>query len=107
MLDAQQWVVEVLKSRTLPDDVSLFLDLIRNPELGTFEIQENTYWDYKDSFPHSMTDDYFIGICRLVCGFHNRYGGLIIFGIHDKIARLDTTRLSSTWSVLTLAYARY
>jgi hypothetical protein len=84
MLDAQQWVVDTLKARALPHDVNSFLDLVSNRELRTFEIQENTYWDYKDSFPHSMTDDYFIGVCRLVCGFHNRYGGIIIFGIHDK-----------------------
>ena len=25
-----------------------------------------------------------MGICRLICGFHNRYGGLIIFGVHDQ-----------------------
>jgi dephospho-CoA kinase len=84
MLDAQQWVVDALKLRTLPDDLSPFLDLIKNKDLATFEIQENTYWDYKDQFPHSLTDDYFWGICRLICGFHNRYGGFIIFGVHDK-----------------------
>jgi len=83
MLDAQQWVVERLKTRTLPDDVTPFVDLARNGESGCFELQENTYWDYKDRFPHSMSDDYFWGICRLICGLHNRYGGLIIFGVHD------------------------
>src|SRR5262245_32520430 len=83
MLDAQQWVVDALKVRTLPANVSSFLNLIKNDELGTFDTQENTYWDYKDQFPHSMTDDYFWGICKLVCGFYNRYGGLIIFGVHD------------------------
>ena len=84
MQDAQQWIVDVLKTRTLPEDVSPFLDLIKNRELGIFETQENTYWDYKDQFPHSMTDDYFWGISKLICGFHNRFGGLIIFGVHDE-----------------------
>lgn len=66
MQDAQQWVVDVLKIRALPDDISPFVDLIKNRDMNTFEIQENTYWDYKDRFPHSMSDEYFLGISKLV-----------------------------------------
>jgi hypothetical protein len=69
MLDAQQWVIELLRSRNLPENITPFLDLVRNSERQHFEIQENTYWDYKDQFPHSMSDDYFWGICRWPDGF--------------------------------------
>lgn len=52
-------------------------------ESGFFNFQESTYFDYKDQFPFSLSDDYAYGIFRLICALHNTFGGLIIFGVHD------------------------
>jgi len=52
-------------------------------ENGLFQIQESTYFDYKDQFPFSLSDEYAHGIIRLICAFHNTFGGIIIFGVHD------------------------
>ncbi len=49
-----------------------------------FEAQETSIFDYKDQFPFSLSDEYFLGIVKLICALHNTYGGFIVFGVHDK-----------------------
>jgi hypothetical protein len=51
---------------------------------GAFIVDEGPLHDYKDEYPFSSSDTYFGGILRLICAFHNSYGGVIIFGVHDK-----------------------
>lgn len=51
---------------------------------GKFVVDEGPLHDYKDEYPFSSSDQYFGGILRLICAFHNSYGGVIIFGVHDK-----------------------
>ncbi|MGO7790846.1 ATP-binding protein [Rhizobium ruizarguesonis] len=53
-------------------------------EYGKFVVDEGPLHDYKDEYPFSSSDHYFGGILRLICAFHNSYGGVIIFGVHDK-----------------------
>jgi hypothetical protein len=53
-------------------------------EGGRFFVDEGPLHDYKDEYPFSSSDQYFGGILRLICAFHNSYGGVIIFGVHDK-----------------------
>ncbi len=53
-------------------------------EDGTFIPQEGLYWDFKQEWPFSYSNDYFGAIARLVCAFANTQGGLIIFGVHDE-----------------------
>lgn len=53
-------------------------------EQGKFIVDEGPLHDYKDEYPFSSSDQYFGGILRLICAFHNSYGGVIIFGVHDK-----------------------
>lgn len=83
MKDAQLRFVESIRNLTLPDDPMQLLDPLIDDE-GIFYLQENTYFDYKREFPFSLSDDYFAGVARLVCAFHNTYGGIIIFGVHDE-----------------------
>lgn len=69
----------------------------------TFEAQENSFFDYKDQFPFSFSDEYFLGISKLICAFYNTFGGFIIFGVHDKLrtpghnkVKINIERLNNT-----------
>jgi|GEM_PF-3594440 len=66
-------------SEKLPTEIAALL----SSDGKTFIEEECAYWDYKEEFPFSSTDDFFAGIVRLICAFHNTYGGLIIFGVND------------------------
>lgn len=84
MASAQDLIVECIRKITLPEDHLDVIGPLLSADQKTFEAQEGTYWDYKRDFPFSYSDDFFGGIVRLVCGFYNTYGGIIIFGVHDK-----------------------
>ena len=58
-----------------------------------FKAQEDTLFDYKKTFPFSMSDDYFAAIARLILSFYNSFGGVVIFGVEDD------TRLTGKNSV--------
>lgn len=65
------------------DDPAEVIKLLTNDD-GLFIIDEGPLHDYKDEYPFSISDAYFGGILRLICAFHNSYGGVIFFGVHDK-----------------------
>ncbi|MCA0449237.1 MAG: putative DNA binding domain-containing protein [Proteobacteria bacterium] len=78
-------IIELIKGGSLPASSDFFNDIgLYEVETNTFPHQEGVFWDYKDQFPYSMSDNYFGGILRLVCALHNSFGGIIIFGVHDK-----------------------
>lgn len=66
------------------DNLGNFVDAITDED-GKFVSQESSLFDYKDKFPYSMTNDYFIGIIRLIFAFYNSYGGIVVLGVDDKI----------------------
>jgi hypothetical protein len=75
-------VQEFIDRREFPDNKK-FLEMFC--EGGNLFIdQEDSNWDFKDQWPYSYSDDYFLGIARLVAAFANSSGGLIIFGVHDE-----------------------
>ena len=84
MESAGQFVRQIISSRHLPSDGQQFLEEFASLDNRSLELQEGTLWDYKKVFPFSRSDDYFGGIVRLICAFHNTYGGLIIFGVDDN-----------------------
>lgn len=84
MITIRREVYEAVLARQLPASWPALFESLRVAGRREFELQEGTFWDYKDQFPFSTTDDYFGGIVRLICSFANTYGGLIIFGVHDK-----------------------
>ena len=57
---------------------------ILHDENGKFVIDESVLHDYKDEYPFSNSDSYFGSIIRLICAFHNTYGGVILFGVDDN-----------------------
>ncbi len=84
MLHIARQIVNCLKASSLPTDpTDLFSDLF-DAASNRFVYQESSHWDYKAEFPFSFSDGYFGGILRLICAFHNTFGGIIIFGVHDQ-----------------------
>jgi len=65
---ARQLVEEVNQ-----ENANTFVNLLKG-EGRLFTAQEDTLYDYKREFPHSMTDPYFVAIVRLIFAFHNSYG---------------------------------
>lgn len=51
---------------------------------GIFRAQEDDLFDYKREYPHSISDGYFAGICRIIFGLHNSFGGILVLGVHDE-----------------------
>lgn len=64
-------------------DAAQVISLLHD-ETGVFRVDEGPLHDYKQEFPFSYSDGYFGGILRLICALHNTYGGIIVFGVHDK-----------------------
>jgi hypothetical protein len=83
-MNASQTFIDVLRSGEFAQHLDSLISPLLSADNNTFAHQETTYFDYKDSFPFSNSDDYFEAIVRLVCAFNNTYGGFIIFGVHDK-----------------------
>ena len=76
--DILRWCVE-----NPPDTEQVYNVLCRSD--GKFRDDEGPYWDFKQEFPFSMSDDYFAGIARSLFAFSNTFGGVLIFGVHDKL----------------------
>ena len=86
MSDLFSCLEEIIKNKKLPSS-NEFLGNFFHDEEGNFYADENSYFDYKEQFPFSQSDEYFQKIYTLICAFHNTFGGLIIFGVNDGIDR--------------------
>lgn len=73
---------EIVDHGILPPDPTGILPYITEAD-GTFISSEGPNWDFKGSWPHSYSDSYFHGLCRLICAFANTQGGVIVFGVSD------------------------
>lgn len=72
-----------LITETTPAAAEQFVSSLLNNE-QKFSAQEDTLFDYKRDFPHSMSDSYFSAIVRLIFAFHNFFGGIAVLGVDDK-----------------------
>jgi Putative DNA-binding domain len=75
-------VQELIDQTEFPSSLD-FADLFSD-DGKRFISQEDVNWDFKDRWPFSYSDDYFLGIARLISAFANTVGGFIIFGVHDE-----------------------
>lgn len=83
---------DVIDLGQLPINVSEILPFLTEAD-GNFISSEGPTWDFKESWPHSYSDSYFHGLCRLVCAFANTRGGIIVFGVSDKERKGDRNRI--------------
>jgi hypothetical protein len=102
MQEIWRTVVEAIRTGRLPENAKDLFGELYSEAAQTFPLQESLHWDYKQDFPGSWNSDYFGGILRLICAFHNTYGGIIIFGVHDSDrtlghnpVQLDVERLNA------------
>lgn len=72
-----------LETGRFPDGGSWFKESFVKDD-GSFIDSEGEVWDFKEDWPFSYSDKYFIHLCKLAISFANTSGGLIIFGINDK-----------------------
>lgn len=75
-------VSDFINSRVFPSDEVFFSMFAPNGD--RFIDQEDLNWDFKDQWPFSYSDEYFLGIVRLICSFANTSGGFVVFGVHDQ-----------------------
>ena len=75
-------VQRFIDSQKFPTDEE-FIDLFSDGETSFIQ-QEDVNWDFKDQWPFSYSDEYFLGIARLASTFANTSGGFIIFGVQDE-----------------------
>jgi hypothetical protein len=78
-------VQAIVDAETLPPDLEALFSVILDTNKGVFEYQETDQLDYKNQFPFSKDDPYYESFVRLVCAFNNTFGGIIVFGVHDKL----------------------
>ena len=94
MESASQFVRQIISSRHLLSDGQQFLEEFASLDNRSLELQEGALWDYKKVFPFSRSDDYFGGIVRLICAFHNTYGALIVFGVDDSSREITSNSVN-------------
>lgn len=83
MRDDLQGIVDAIADRQLPDTSEDLFGSMWDAGDKKFVSQETYVFDFKDRVPDNFTSDFGASIVRLVFGFHNTFGGLIIFGIKD------------------------
>lgn len=67
----------------VPPDADPLYAILCEPN-GLFRLDEGPIWDFKATWPFSLSDDYFAGLARAICAFSNSRGGILVFGVHDK-----------------------
>jgi hypothetical protein len=81
-VSALELISRAIEQKALPIEGDLIFKL--QDRDGHFTESESAVHDYKDQYPFSNSDGYFGGILRLICAFHNSFGGLILFGVNDE-----------------------
>jgi hypothetical protein len=61
-------IQKLVELGNLPDDPSSMYRALTQED-GTFISQEGLYWDFKQEWPFSYSNEYFASIVRLVCAF--------------------------------------
>lgn len=88
----------------LPEE-KIFFSVMQDED-GVFHSEEGQYWDFKKEWPFSLSDDYFAGIARSICGFSNTSGGILVFGVHDLHRTGGHNRVSINFDKFQLALSQ-
>lgn len=105
MRDELVGLVTSISDKQLPDTFEKFFGTMWNEREGAFVSQETYVFDFKDRVPDNFSESYGASIVRLVLGFYNTFGGIIVFGVNDDDfrpsgldVRLDVEALSDVVS---------
>jgi hypothetical protein len=83
MSDIEENAQKIIGDPTNTELATRFVSSLHDAD-GIFRAQEDDLFDYKLEYPHSISDGYFAGICRIILGMHNSYGGILVLGVHDE-----------------------
>ncbi|MEN8935224.1 MAG: hypothetical protein ABF245_09875, partial [Planktotalea arctica] len=67
MSDLEMFACKLIEDPTNISFANQFINKLQGSD-GLFRAQEDDLFDYKKEFPHSMSDSYFAGICRIIFG---------------------------------------
>lgn len=81
-------IFQAINDKRLPTNFHDLFGPIWDSSLSRFNTQESYTLDFKETIPANFSDAYGAGIVRLALGFHNSYGGLIVFGVKDRSQRI-------------------
>lgn len=84
MKDAIDAIRSSIDTMKLPATFDQLFGDAWNAEEMRFTLQETYVLDFKETIPERFSEDYGVGIARLAIGFHNSFGGIIIFGVKDR-----------------------
>lgn len=90
-------IADALERRELPSDFTELFEANWDGTAARFTAQETYILDYKETLPDRYADGYGAGIVRLALAFHNSYGGVIVFGVKDRV--LTVTGVDSPFDV--------
>jgi hypothetical protein len=97
MRDELQTLHDAIEQNQLPIQFEEIFEPMWNPELDRFHVQETYILDYKENLPEKFTDDYGSGLIRLAIAFHNTFGGIIVFGVKDRV--LSITGIDKSFEI--------
>jgi hypothetical protein len=92
-------ILAAIETKQLPADFETLLGSLWDNANSRFNTQETYVLDFKETIPPKFDEDYGIGILRLALGFHNSFGGVIVFGVRDR--HLDIVGTSSWFDIET------
>lgn len=78
-------VATALEVGQLPESFTELFEGLFDNQAVRFVSQESTIIDFKETIPNNFNEGYGAGIVRLALAFYNTYGGLIVFGVKDRI----------------------
>lgn len=76
-------IATAIELRELPESFEDLLDVMWDRSEQRFVTQETYIIDFKETAPSEFSKDVGASIVRLALAFHNSYGGLIVFGVHN------------------------
>ena len=76
-------IASAIEARALPDTAEQLFGAMWDEMDAVFVAQETFIIDFKDRPPADFAKGFGASIVRLALAFHNTYGGVVVFGIHD------------------------
>ena len=80
---------KAIEATSLPTEFNSLFARVWDTKTLSFHAQETTLLDFKETYCDNFTDSYGVSIIRLALAFHNTFGGLIVFGVRDRVLTIS------------------
>jgi Putative DNA-binding domain len=78
-------LLTAISTASLPPSFDQLFSRIWDEETKSFHAQETNLLDFKENYSDNYSDPYGVGLVRCALAFYNTYGGLIVFGVKDRV----------------------